>query len=88
MAGSDVGVSFARDIRPLFREIDVQHMKRSGHLLDDYAWMGDAANDHGNARGVYATVKGNPPSMPPGGPYWSAQQVELFASWMRGGYLP
>jgi hypothetical protein len=87
MATGDGGVSFARDIRGLFREIDVAHMKRSGHLLDNYAWMSDAANDHGNARGVLATVRGNPPSMPPGGPYWSAEQVDLFARWMSGGYL-
>ena len=82
------GVSFARDIRPLFRAVDIEHMKRSGHLLDNYAWMADAADDHGNARAVYATVQGNPPSMPPGGPYWSAERVELFGRWMRGGYLP
>jgi len=58
MAGGDAGVSFARDIRPLFRAIDVAHMKPSGHLLDDYAWMADAANEHGNARAVYESVRG------------------------------
>ena len=88
MAGGDAAVSFARDVRPLFRAVDIAHMKPSGHLLDDYAWMADAANDHGNARAVYESVRGNPPSMPPGGPYWSAEQLEMFARWMRGGYLP
>ena len=88
MAAGDAGVSFARDIRPLFRAMDIAHMKPSGHLLDDYAWMANAANDHGNARAVYESVKGNPPSMPPGGPYWSAEQLEMFARWMSGGYLP
>jgi hypothetical protein len=45
MAAGDAAVSFARDIRPLFRAVDIAHMKPSGHLLDDYAWMANAAND-------------------------------------------
>jgi hypothetical protein len=29
---------------------------------------------------------GRPPSMPPGGPYWTAEQVALFAQWRSDGY--
>ena len=30
-------ISFARDILPLFRPIDIKHMAPMGVLLDDYA---------------------------------------------------
>jgi hypothetical protein len=88
MPTSDAAVSFARDIKPLFRPIDVLHMKPSGHFLDQYAYMSDPKNNHENAQRVYESLIGNPPKMPPGGPYWTAQQLELYASWMQGGYLP
>jgi hypothetical protein len=31
-------VSFARDIKPLFRAVDVSHMKSYGVKLDDYTY--------------------------------------------------
>jgi hypothetical protein len=31
-------VSFTRDIKPLFRAIDISHMKRAGVALDFYAY--------------------------------------------------
>ena len=62
-----MATSFASDIKPLFRPIDVEHMKPYGILLDDFAYMSHAEDDHGNARAVLETVVGNPPSMPPGG---------------------
>ena len=79
-----MAVSFAKDIKPLFREIDVKHMKVHEILLDDYAFM----SKPDNANSVLQTVEGNPPSMPPGGPYWTADQVALFKQWMTDGYLP
>ena len=39
-----MAVSFARDILPLFRAIDIAHMKGPGVLLDSYAYMSDPAN--------------------------------------------
>jgi hypothetical protein len=41
MSTNDAGVSFARDVKPLFREIDIQHMKPSRRFLDDYTYMSD-----------------------------------------------
>jgi hypothetical protein len=64
-------VSFAADIKPLFRAIDVSHMKRFGLELDDYTYMSNATN----ANSVLANLSphnGEPPSMPPGGPCWTA----------------
>jgi hypothetical protein len=78
-------VSFAKDIKPLFRPIDISHMKRGGVELDNYEYMSNPEN----ANRVLATVSpqnGNPPTMPPGGPYWTAEQVALFAQWQKDGY--
>jgi hypothetical protein len=80
-------VSFAASIRPLFREMDIVHMKNFGIDLDDYAWM----SKPDNAASVLATVSpnnGHPPTMPPGGPYWTADQLALFAQWQKDGYQP
>jgi hypothetical protein len=91
-----MAVSFARQILPFFRPIDIQHMRRRGVLLDDYAYMSDPAGnvaftDHSNARIVYANVSPtsdppNPPAMPPNGPYWSADQLHLYEQWMADGF--
>lgn len=80
-------VSFAADIRPLFRPIDISHMKSYDVHLDDYTYMSNPAN----AKAVLATVspQGNePPSMPPGGPFWTADQIALFVQWQKDGYQP
>jgi hypothetical protein len=80
-------VSFANDIKPLFREIDISHMKHGGVELDNYDYM----SNPDNANRVLATLSphgGQPPSMPPGGPYWTAEQLALFARWQEGGYKP
>ncbi len=84
-------VSFAKDIKPLFRKADIDHMKPFGILLDDYQYMSDAANDHENAERVQRSLTpqdGDPPSMPPGGPYWTPAQIALFAQWRADGYQP
>jgi hypothetical protein len=80
-------VSFAGDIKPLFRAIDISHMKSAGVKLDDYTYMADP----NNANKVLATLSPHgdkPPSMPPGGPYWTAVQLALFAQWQKDGYQP
>lgn len=80
-------VSFATDIKPLFRAIDISHMKRFGVELDNYTYM----SNPDNANAILATLSpqdGEPPSMPPGGPYWTADHLALFAQWQKDGYLP
>jgi hypothetical protein len=37
-------VSFARDIRPLFRTVDISHMQVHGVKLDDYTFMSKPDN--------------------------------------------
>jgi hypothetical protein len=80
-------VSFAGDIKPLFRAIDVSHMESYGVKLDDYTFM----SNPDNANKVLATLSpqdGEPPSMPPGGPYWTPDKLALFAQWQEDGYRP
>jgi hypothetical protein len=45
-------VSFAADIKPLFRPVDIAHMKPHGVKLDDYPYMSDPANNHQNAQDI------------------------------------
>lgn len=35
-------VSFEKDIKPLFRQIDIEHMGKHNILLDNYSYMSDA----------------------------------------------
>lgn len=76
-------VSFERDIKPLFRPIDLEHMEPMDVFLDDYDYM----SDPGNAQNVHDWLTGaKEPQMPIGGPYWSKEQLDLFSRWMSGGY--
>jgi hypothetical protein len=80
-------LSFAADIKPLFRAIDITHMKPFGVELDDYTYMSNPVN----ANTVLANLSphnGEPPSMPPGGDYWTEDQLALFAQWQKDGYQP
>jgi hypothetical protein len=79
-------VSFGKDIEPLFRTIDVDHMKPFGVLLNDYSYMSDATGGHANANAVLKTLTNQ--SMPPGGPFWQPAQLALFAKWMSDGFQP
>lgn len=80
-------VSFSADIKPLFRDIDLSHMKSYGVELDNYAFM----SIPDNANRVLASLSphdGQAPTMPPGGPYWTAAQLALFVQWQNDGYTP
>jgi hypothetical protein len=74
-----MALSFAADIRPLFRGDDIDCMKPMGVDLDDSAWMCVPEN----AQLVYGTLAEG--SMPPGEP-WPADRVALFKKWMDAGY--
>ena len=80
-----VPTTFEKDILPLFRADDINHMKRYGVMLDDYKYMSDPADNHKNAQAVEDTLRDQ--SMPPGGPYWSEEQLALYANWRGEGYL-
>lgn len=81
-----MSVSFAKDIAPLFRPVDISHMKPMRVLLDNYKYMSDATNDHANAKAVLNILTSK--RMPPGGPFWTQDKLDLFAKWMADGYQP
>ena len=80
-------VSFERDIRPLFRAVDISHMARHEIKLDDYTFMSDPYNAD-KVLDALSPHEGDAPSMPPGGPYWTPDQLALFAQWQNEGYQP
>lgn len=71
-----MALSFTKDIRPLFRDDDIDTMKQFGLDLSSY--------DHvkTRAREIYATLADG--SMPCDGP-WPKEQVDRFKSWMDEG---
>jgi hypothetical protein len=75
-----MALSFATDIRPLFRdEPDVKTMKRMGLDLSSYEGV------KAQAEGIYARLEDG--SMPCDGE-WPKDQVALFKRWMDEGMQP
>lgn len=87
-------VSFAADVVPLFSAPDIACMTGFQVFLDNFDYMSAPVGDfkfpdHANARHVYARLKGTEvPRMPKGGPFWPDSKLNLFKSWMDGGFLP
>jgi hypothetical protein len=75
-----MALSFAKDIRPLFRDTpDVDTMKGFGLDLSSY-------NDvKARAAEIYATLGEG--SMPCDGP-WPSERIALFKQWMDEGMAP
>jgi hypothetical protein len=71
-------LSYAKDIRPLFREGDVRSMS----FAFDLASYEDVRKD---AEGIYDRLADG--SMPCDGA-WPAQDVERFRAWIDGGSKP
>jgi hypothetical protein len=75
--------SFARDILPLFRPIDVEHMVEIVGLdLSDYAAVrgsADAIRDR-----LQRTGAGRMP--PPPDQPWTKAQIDLFSRWITENY--
>jgi len=79
-------VSFSADILPLFTSTDISHMQAFGVLLSQYSYMSVPAN----AQSVLGHLDGTtPPVMPPppASP-WTPANINLFKTWMAGGYQP
>jgi len=75
-----MGLSFASDIRPLFRDTpDVDTMKRMGLDLSSYEDV------KGKAAAIYSRLEDG--SMPCDDP-WTQEQVSLFKRWMDEGMAP
>lgn len=76
---ASISLSFARDIRPMFTEMDIDHMKK--------------AMDLGNRDGVYqhadaiyqSVVSGRMPPASSGEPRWTPDMCEKFKRWQEQG---
>ena len=82
---ADAAPGFENDIRPLFTDVDVEHMEdQVGFDLCDYD------NMKSNAQTVYKRLTDPNRPMPPkdsGGP-WPQSQIDLFQAWIAGGCQP
>ena len=78
-----MAVSFAQDIRPLFTDMDIAHMKNFGVLLDDFDYMRDPAHAQNVLNAVSA---GRMPPSSSGEPSWSPESVQLFQAWITAGH--
>jgi len=75
-----MALSFAVDIRPLFRDSpDIDSMKEYGLDLSSYEDV------KAQAGAIYARLEDG--SMPCDGA-WPAKQMELFKQWMEEGMVP
>ncbi len=70
-------VSFAKDIRPLFTDEDVEHMREFDIDLSDY----DSVKAHADE--IHERLADG--SMPPDSP-WPESDVARFKEWMDGGF--
>jgi hypothetical protein len=77
---ADPALSFARDIRPMFTDMDIDHMKKAGLDLsnrDDVVKSADR---------IYHTVStGVMPPPPAGEPRWTKEMCDKFKSWQNQG---
>ena len=72
-------LSFAVDIRPLFRSYDIESMKPAGIDLSSYE---DVKK---KAQAIYARLSAK--DMPCDG-LWSDQSMQKFKEWMESGMKP
>lgn len=80
---TDTALSFAKDIRPMFTDTDVEHMKPLGLDLSSHDDVAKQAKD------IFSVVTAG--TMPPpedGGEPWSEQLCEIFRRWMDEGCPP
>ena len=80
---TDSQTSFAKDIRPMFTEMDIDHMKHAGMDLSNR----DDVEKHGDA--IYQTVSAG--TMPPpsaGEPRWTSEMCATFKRWQQQGCPP
>lgn len=75
-------LSFAKDIRPMFTDVDVAHMKRAGMDLSDK----DTVTK--NADAIYKVVSEGTMPPPNTGERWTPDMCAKFKDWQKQGCLP
>ena len=83
MASAPSTVSFVNDIRPMFTDMDVAHMKPNGIDLSSHD---DVMN---NADDILTNVtSGRMPPKSSGEPRWTSDMCNRFKTWIAQGYPP
>jgi hypothetical protein len=83
-AAAPAGISFAKDIAPLFNATDIAHMKQVTRGALDLSVYNDVVV---YASQIYSRVSsGSMP--PPPSKAWTPQMVQLFAGWISQGTPP
>ena len=72
-----MALSFLKDVRPLFRQMDIDEMKMNGPF--DLSKLEDVKQ---HANDIYERVKAGEMPCDAG---WSADKVKLFKDWIDGG---
>jgi hypothetical protein len=72
-------LSYAKDIKPLFRGFDIDSMKHAGLDLGSYKDVNAAADN------ILSRLQDG--SMPCDGP-WKKQDIDKFRQWVADGKLP
>lgn len=75
-------LSFAKDIRPMFTDVDVNHMKAFGMDLSSR----DDVEKH--AKNILGAVSSGMMPPPAENRRWSKEMCATFEQWMQGGYAP
>jgi hypothetical protein len=75
-------LSFAKDIRPMFTDVDVSHMKSAG--ID----LSDKADVQANAEAIYETVSEGIMPPPGTGETWTPEMCARFKEWQTQGCPP
>jgi hypothetical protein len=82
MNEQDGTLSFERDIRPMFTDMDVDHM---AGMMD----LTSRDSVYENADGIYETVSyGSMPPRSSGEPRWTPEMCEKFKKWKDQGGKP
>jgi hypothetical protein len=77
--------SFAKDIRPLFTDEDVQHMS----FVFDLSSFDDVKANSAGILDRVSRAPGSPGIMPPPPRTpWPPAWVQLFKAWIAGGFQP
>ena len=73
-----MSLSFTKDIRPLFTDMDIEHMAY-------YAQLDDYEDVKAEAENIYTRLADK--TMPPDDP-WSDDDIASFKQWIEDGCLP
>jgi hypothetical protein len=79
--------SFVADIRPLFTDIDIDHMSWFCDLSAYEDVKANASEILDRLRGQGGNVMPPPPSKGGKGP-WPKEKIDLFQAWVDGGCAP